>query len=362
MKNQIKLLYILGTFRTGKKMIGSLLDSHKNYVVWPNEYGFFYTHWKFIEKKKNYQLFKKEILSHFKKNFNKENILFNISLFNKELKKLKLSIKPEINLKNIFQIILKCQKNKNKNTIKYFCLVTPSILFDFNELNKNYEKKVIITTRDISKCFYSMRNKRLENKQYNISENFYFFFKEMLKLFFRALIDLENHKKIKINYLQINLSSFKKKPSKYLKALHDYNNIKHFMQNLKLTRLGYKYQGNFGDRKLNSAIVKNASSKNKFKILNFEKFYIDIFISLILKNKRYNITKIVFFLIKNPFIKLSILVEKNLNFIERIKVFCLSLKIDYEIIIVVLYLKFNLDIKDRPFGSFFEYQKEIKFN
>lgn len=356
-QKKIRILYILGTFRTGKKLLGSLLDSNKNFIVWPNEFSFYYLHWLYIKKIKDEKNLKKVIIKHFKVNYIKNNSYFNYNLFKKKILKFRFTKKAEHDLFKLFYVLKLCFKNQLKSKIKYFCLVTPSITFDFSILNEKIDRKIIIVSRNLISSFVSMRNKRLSSKNsFDIS----IFLRELPRLFYRSLLDFKNHKNIKLKFINIKLENFKLSPILNLKKIYKYCNIINKKNNYKLTRLCYSYQGNFSEKDLNKGVILNKSSNYQLKLTRLENYYIQIFsllneFGLKQNKKQFSVS---FFIFRNFIIKLSMLFEKKISFIFKIKAILISFYLDFDVLNIYLKIrknKINRNLK----GSFFDFQKQI---
>lgn len=354
-QKKIKILYILGTFRTGKKLLGSLLDSNMNFVVWPNEFSFYYLHWLYIKNKKDEKTFKKIIIKHLEKNYIKNNSYFNLNLFKNKILKFKFTQKAENDLFKLFYILKLCFKDQLKSKIKYFCLVTPSITFDFSILNEKIDRKIIIISRNLISSFISMRNKRLSNKNsFDIS----IFLKELPRLFYRSLIDFKNHKNIKLKFINIKLEKFKLSPILNLKKIYEYCNVIDKKNNYKLTRLCYHYQGNFSEKNLNKGVILNKNSNYSLKLTRLENYYIQVFhslneFSLAQNKKKFSVS---FFILRNFIIKPTILFEKKISLIYKIKAILISFYLDFNVLNIYFKIRKN-NINRNLKGSFFDFQK-----
>lgn len=329
MPKKIKFLFIIGTFRTGKKVLGSLLDDNKYFVVWPNEYSFHYYFWKYNKIEKSPKKLRHNIINHFKRNFDKKNQLFNFKLFKKKIMKLNFNREQHILLRNIFEILLLCSNNKKKSNVKYYCLVSPSIGFDF--INTKHEKntRIILTERNPLKSLISMRTKSISSKT---PANFSIFLTKIYNLILRILVDRHNHKKLKKQKtFVIDLDNFKDQPKNYIKKIFKFLGIKFTLFNFNLTRLGKRYPGNFVEKKLNKGTFLQISSSEIYTLSNIEKFYFDIFRNFLVKNVRIKIPHIIFLFFKSIYNRFCFLFNFKYSISIKLQVILLTIKLDSKI-------------------------------
>ena len=107
------------------------------------------------------------------------------------------------------------------------------------------------------------------------------FFAKLNKLFVRSFIDFQNHLTIKKQLsFELDLDEFKQNYREVFTKINNFLDLKSSIPNPTLSKLGYKYSGNFNDKNLNLGKFMEVSSKKLIIIENYESFYIQIFFRL----------------------------------------------------------------------------------
>jgi hypothetical protein len=318
-------LFVIGSFRAGKKVVGSILDGTKNVLVLPNEFSFFYLFWFYIssnilrDKKPNFFGLKQNIIHHFNKNYNfKKKKNFNFLLFQKKILELENKENSIEFLYNIFDVYLHCLNVLKKKYIKYYCLVTPSTHFDFNNnYLSQYEHKFIVLKRNFKKSILSMRYRVLKKSLGNINSGYKNFLygeeqKNFIKLSLRYSFDIffENFL-LKKKTLKIFIINLQKNTKNTLSKLVKFIEIKNEKKLFVLTRFhGQNYSGNLNDRSKNLGYIAKKPTANIFPLNYFENEIIKIFSENIkLKKMKISFHEILYMVFLNFFF----LVKKKLR-------------------------------------------------
>ena len=278
-------VFILGTTRSGKKLIRSLLDGHPDVLMWPFEFPFF-TNFKEIAgtsrkvsiSKINHGL----ILPKFQKHLIKDSdpsASFDFSVFQKEIEKRQDEEMDAISyLYYLFQALNSAHNDYMDNPVKYYAMICLGLSIDWNDHALIESAYFIFAYRDMIKSYASTRGKRLAD---NVSLYSFFnpkrgknalYYMETFQLFSNIIKD-HLHKR---NFHIVPLNQMQQNPDKTLTNICKFLLIEDHPALSHLTVLGQPYKGNMQEKGLNQGKISPRPSKLMTPLCSFEKRIFDL--------------------------------------------------------------------------------------
>jgi hypothetical protein len=279
-----KMLFILGTPRSGKKLLKCLLDGHSQLLVWPDEIPYFaiFKSLEGADKKVSCdalnQILINSILKRIPNPSSKEQYLmlgdFSASKFINNASHLQnkrmSSIEYLLYIANAYYASYDRYKAIN---IKYFVLTCSGQGFDWSSQSLLDESTFIWVDRGIQQAYASFREKIIRSKKISL---FDFFNPNLIKgamwqFYLYELLQgkLKQHI-MRDNFYLVDLEVLKKTPDKAIRDINNMIGVDYEKIQKNLTICNEYYDGNFIGKKIKSSTVINTSSELKIALTEFE--------------------------------------------------------------------------------------------
>lgn len=290
-----KIVFILGTPRSGKKVIKCLLDNHPDLLVWPEEFPFFalYNQQKQLDNNNYISNLNKIIVSSMmKRSYPKTNQNsiklgtrpffgnLDVSLFADLLYKYESSKMDSLSyLSLLFNAFHKANTKYSRLKVKNYIITCSGQGFDWSKESLLRNSQFIWPYRDIYSTYASWREKVLNGKKINLYQflntkirkgSFY-----QISLLCHLSKRLEENSK-RSNFLIIKLKDIQKNTCDSIKTISRFLSIKHSSTLNEQTICGDIYPGNSHEKSLRKGRIISRSSKIKTPLTTFEKKIIDL--------------------------------------------------------------------------------------
>jgi hypothetical protein len=279
-----KMLFILGTPRSGKKLLKCLLDGHSKLLVWPDELPYFaiFQSLQGPDKKASCESLNEilinSILKRIPSPFSKDDNLmlgdFNASKFVNNVNQIqnkRMSSKDY--LLYIANAYYTSYDRYKKINIKYFVLTCSGQGFDWSSKSLLNESSFIWVDREIQQAYASFREKIIRKKKIEL---FDFFNPNLIKgamwqfyLYALLLDKLEKHI-LRDNFHLVSLKVLKKTPDKVIRDINNMIGVDYEQVQKNLTICNDPYESNFIGKNIKSSEVINKSSELRIPLTQFE--------------------------------------------------------------------------------------------